>query len=40
MQYIRHMLGAPQNVDVEGLKRENEQLKQEVAALKKKSEGK
>lgn len=37
IDYVRRYLGAPQNVDVEGLKRENEQLKQELEKLRKAS---
>ena len=35
VDYVRRYLGAPQNVDVEGLKRENEQLRQELDKLRK-----
>lgn len=35
LDYIRRYLGAPTAVDVEGLKRENEALKQQVERLKK-----
>lgn len=35
IEYIKRYIGAPQNVDVEGLKRENEQLKQELEKLRK-----
>ena len=35
VEYVRRYLGAPQNVDVEGLKRENEQLRQELEKLRK-----
>jgi len=33
VEYIKRYMGAPKNVDVEGLKRENEQLKRQLAAL-------
>lgn len=35
IEYIKRYIGAPQNVDVEGLKRENEQLRAELERLKK-----
>ena len=35
VDYVRRYLGAPPNVDVEGLKRENEQLRQELDKLRK-----
>ncbi|CAJ1953296.1 unnamed protein product [Cylindrotheca closterium] len=35
VDYVRRYLGAPQNVDVEGLKRDNEQLRQELDKLRK-----
>ena len=35
IDYIKKYIGAPPNVDVEGLKRENEQLKAELEKLKK-----
>lgn len=35
VDFVRRYLGAPQNVDVEGLKRENEQLRQELDKLRK-----
>lgn len=35
LDYIRRYLGAPTAVDVEGLKRENEDLKRQVDKLKK-----
>ena len=35
IEYIKRYIGAPQNVDVEGLKRENEQLRQELEKLRK-----
>lgn len=35
MDYVRRYLGAPTAVDVEGLKRENEDLKRQVEKLKK-----
>eukprot|EP00980_Cylindrotheca_fusiformis_P000660 scaffold160_cov136-Cylindrotheca_fusiformis.AAC.7 len=35
IDYVKRYLGAPENVDVEGLKRENEQLKQELEKLRK-----
>lgn len=34
VEYIKRYIGAPPNVDVEGLKRENEQLKAELEQLK------
>jgi hypothetical protein len=34
IEYIKRYVGAPQNVDVEGLKRENEQLRAELDRLK------
>lgn len=34
VEYIKRYIGAPANVDVEGLKRENEQLKNELEQLK------
>jgi predicted ATP-grasp superfamily ATP-dependent carboligase len=34
LEYLKKYLGAPQAVDVDGLKRENEQLKKEVEKLK------
>jgi hypothetical protein len=34
VEYIKKYIGAPANVDVEGLKRENEQLKAELEQLK------
>ena len=34
VEYIKRYIGAPANVDVEGLKRENEQLKAELEQLK------
>ena len=33
--YIKQYMGAPNNVDVEGLKRENEDLKRQVEKLRK-----
>ena len=36
LEYLKKYLGAPQAVDVDGLKRENEQLKKEVEQLKRK----
>jgi len=33
IEYIKRYLGAPKNVDVEGLKRENEKLRRQLAAL-------
>jgi len=33
VEYIKRYMGAPKNVDVEGLKRENEQLRRRLAAL-------
>ncbi|OEU22492.1 hypothetical protein FRACYDRAFT_165103, partial [Fragilariopsis cylindrus CCMP1102] len=33
MDYIKRYIGAPKNIDVDGLKRENEQLKRQLAAL-------
>jgi len=33
IEYIKRYMGAPKNVDVEGLKRENEQLRRQLAAL-------
>jgi len=33
--YIKQYLGAPSNVDVEGLRRENEDLKRQVEKLRK-----
>jgi hypothetical protein len=36
VEYIKRYIGAPANVDVEGLKRENEQLKAELEQLKRK----
>lgn len=35
VDYIKRYIGAPPNVDVDGLKRENKQLKQELLQLKK-----
>eukprot|EP00339_Tiarina_fusa_P028574 CAMPEP_0116997884 /NCGR_PEP_ID=MMETSP0472-20121206/1157_1 /TAXON_ID=693140 ORGANISM="Tiarina fusus, Strain LIS" /NCGR_SAMPLE_ID=MMETSP0472 /ASSEMBLY_ACC=CAM_ASM_000603 /LENGTH=126 /DNA_ID=CAMNT_0004696885 /DNA_START=44 /DNA_END=424 /DNA_ORIENTATION=+ len=35
IDYIKRYIGAPQNVDVEGLKRENDQLRAELEKLKK-----
>ena len=35
LEYLKKYLGAPQAVDVDGLKRENEHLKKEVDKLKK-----
>lgn len=35
LEYMRRYLGAPAAVDVEGLKRENEELKHKVEKLKK-----
>lgn len=35
VDYIKKYIGAPQNVDIEGLKRENQQLKAELEQLKK-----
>jgi hypothetical protein len=35
IEYVKRYLGAPQNVDVEGLKRENQQLRQELEKLRK-----
>jgi hypothetical protein len=37
IDYIKRYIGAPPNVDVEGLKRENEQLKAELVQLRKQS---
>lgn len=34
LEYVKKYLGAPPAVDVDGLKRENEQLKKEVEKLK------
>ena len=34
IDYIKRYIGAPQNVDVEGLKRENDMLKAEVERLR------
>lgn len=34
VEYMKRYMGAPSNVDVEGLKRENAQLKAEVEQLK------
>lgn len=39
IEYIKRYIGAPQNVDVEGLKRENEQLRSELEKLRKSSQG-
>jgi predicted ATP-grasp superfamily ATP-dependent carboligase len=33
--YIKQYMGAPNNVDVEGLKRENEELKRQIEKLRK-----
>jgi len=33
--YIKQYMGAPNNVDVEGLKRENEELKRQLEKLRK-----
>mmetsp|Transcript_8892 Transcript_8892/g.21745 ORF Transcript_8892/g.21745 Transcript_8892/m.21745 type:complete len:150 (-) Transcript_8892:2779-3228(-) len=33
IEYIKRYLGAPKNIDVEGLKRENDQLRRQVVAL-------
>lgn len=38
LDYVRRYLGAPTAVDVEGLKRENEDLKRQVDKLKKQLE--
>lgn len=35
IEYIKRYIGAPQNVDVDGLKRENDQLRQELEKLRK-----
>lgn len=35
MEYVQKHLGAPANVDVEGLQRENQELKQQIHALRK-----
>lgn len=35
LDYIKRYLGAPTGVDVEGMKRENEELKKQVERLKK-----
>lgn len=35
VDYIKKYIGAPQNVDIEGLKRENQHLKTELEQLKK-----
>jgi hypothetical protein len=35
IDYIKRYIGAPQNVDVEGLKRENDQLRAELEKLRK-----
>jgi len=34
LDYIKRYLGAPSNVDVDGLKRENDELKRQVEKLK------
>jgi hypothetical protein len=34
IEYVQRYMGAPQNVDVDGLRRENEQLKLEVERLR------
>jgi len=34
IEYIKKYIGAPTNVDVEGLKRENEKLKQELESYR------
>ena len=39
IEYIKRYIGAPQNVDVDGLKRENEQLRQELDKLRKAKKG-
>lgn len=39
VDYIKRYIGAPANVDVEGLKRENEQLRAEVEKLRKQVNG-
>lgn len=36
IEYIKRYIGAPPNVDVEGLKRENNQLRAELEKLKRK----
>ncbi|MGK3759501.1 MAG: hypothetical protein ACI8RD_011818, partial [Bacillariaceae sp.] len=33
MDYIKRYIGAPKNIDVDGLKRENEQLRRQLAVL-------
>jgi hypothetical protein len=33
MDYIKRYIGAPKNVDVDGLKRENDSLRRQLAAL-------
>lgn len=35
MSYIKQYMGAPGNVDIEGIKRENEDLRRQVAKLQK-----
>lgn len=39
VDYIKRYIGAPANVDVEGLKRENAQLKAELEQLKRQQQG-
>jgi hypothetical protein len=34
IEYVQRYMGAPQNIDVDGLRRENEQLKAEVERLR------
>jgi hypothetical protein len=34
LDYLKRYLGAPANIDVDGLKRENEELKRQVEKLK------
>jgi len=39
LEYVKKYLGAPPSVDIDGLKRENEELKKQVEKLKKHQQG-